>query len=115
MITYNGYYILWNIIVASQGSSLSNVNILQTGYAKHGTIIPKPKNYDNMKNLQCLLALSFANMKDGDNLHGITWYPYVIDNGNSWTVNICISDWGKDRNGTYYGYNCTVVYIITSE
>ena len=34
-----------------------------------------------MKNLQCLLSLSYANMKDGDNLHGVTWYPYVTDNG----------------------------------
>ena len=54
-------------------------------------------------------------MKDGDNLHGVTWYPYVTDNGDHWTVYIRINDWGKRRNGVYYGYDCTVVYIIVSE
>ena len=101
--------------LSSQGNSFSNFNIVQAGYAKHGTIIPKPKNYQHMKNLQCLLSLSFANMKDGDNLHGVTWYPYATDNGDYWTVYIRLSDWGKGRNGVYYGYGCTVVYIIVSE
>ena len=100
---------------ASQGNSFSNFNIIQAGYANHGTIIPKPKNYQHMKNLQCLLSLSYANMKNGDNLHGVTWYPYVTDNGDHWTVYIRINDWGKRRNGVYYGYDCTVVYIIVSE
>ncbi len=101
--------------LSSQGNSFSNFNIVQAGYANHGTIIPKPKNYQHMKNLQCLLSLSYANMKNGDNLHGVTWYPYVTDNGDHWTVYIRINDWGKRRNGVYYGYDCTVVYIIVSE
>ena len=106
---------IFNVKLFSQGNSFSNFNIVQAGYAKHGTIIPKPKNYQHMKNLQCLLSLSFANMKDGDNLHGVTWYPYTTDNGDYWTVYIRISDWGKGSIGVYYDYGCTVVYIIVSE
>lgn len=65
-----------------------------------------------MKNLKCLLALNQASMKDGDNLHGVEWLPYVVDNGDYWTVYCGIDDWGKGRNG-YYFWNYTVLYIIT--
>lgn len=98
--------------LTSQGGS--RVLIETFGKAQHGSKIAKPKGYKHMKNLQCLLALSTTEMKDGDNLHGVIWQPFVVDHGDYWTVCCRIFDWGKGRNGMY-DWDYTVLYFISYE